>query len=102
MGSTNLGAACDDPQTFYYPPATEYKFIGNVYFPNTNKSLGTGDINAKCLQITISSIVTLSYVSLCSTRAMYDHVVRWANVTHVLKKEKNRVSPIIDFPWKEY
>ena len=77
-----------DPKPFSLSPATEDEVFGIVLFLDSNKSSGPSDINAKCLQLTISSIVT-SIVRIINL-SLQDGTVpsgwKAANVTPVFKK----------------
>ena len=78
-----------DPKPFFsLSPVTEDEVIGIVLSLDPNKSSGPSDINAKCLQLTISSIVTpiVRIINLSQQNGTVPSCWKAANVTPVFKK----------------
>ena len=88
-----------DPKPFFsLSPATEDEVFGIVLSLDSSKSSGPSDINAKCLQLTISSIVTsiVRIINLSLQMALYHHVGRRPMSLLSLRKETSRIPPTID------
>ena len=86
-----------DPKPFFsLSPATEDKVFGIVLSLDSSKSSGPSDINAKCLQLTISSIVT-SIVRIINLSLQNGTVPScWPISLLSLRKETSRIPPTID------
>ena len=78
-----------DPKPYFsLSPATEDEVIGIVQSLDPNESSGPSEINAKCLQLTISSIVTpiVRIINLSLQNGTVPLCWKSANVTPVFKK----------------
>ena len=94
----HLNPGTDPKPSFSLSPVTEDAFIGIVESLDPNKSSGPSDINAKCLQLTISSIVMLivRIINLSLLNGTVPSYWKAANVTPVFKKETRRFPLTID------
>ena len=84
----HLNPGIDPKPSFSLSPVTEDEVIGIVQSLDPNKSSGPSDINAKSLQLTISSIVTpiVRIINLSLLNGTVPSCWKVANVTPVFKK----------------